>query len=80
MPTSQPELPAIREGVFVSDLHLFSPRSAAQAVPDQLAQVSAADQCIVLGGDIFDFRWSIRGSHELTLSAAIHWLEELLDP
>lgn len=79
MPTSQPELPAIRDGVFVSDLHLFSPRSAAHAVPEQLAQVTAADQCIVLGGDIFDFRWSIRGSHELTLTAAIDWLEELLE-
>jgi len=70
--------PAIRSGLFVSDLHLFSPRSDAAHIPQQLAHVNAADQCLVLGGDIFDFRWSIRGSHELTLVAAIHWLEELL--
>lgn len=66
-------------GVFVSDLHLFSPRSDAAYVPDKLAETKTADRCIVLGGDIFDFRWSVRGSHELTLAAAVHWLEELLE-
>lgn len=69
---------AIRGGVFISDLHLFSPRSAADAIPHHLASIRQADQCIVLGGDIFDFRWSIRGSHTLTLVAAVQWLEELL--
>jgi UDP-2,3-diacylglucosamine pyrophosphatase LpxH len=66
-------------GVFVSDLHLFSPRSDADYIPAELAATSSDDRCIVLGGDIFDFRWSIRGSHELTLAAAVHWLEELLE-
>jgi UDP-2,3-diacylglucosamine pyrophosphatase LpxH len=73
------ETPAVRSGVFVSDLHLFSPRSAAGMIPEQLARITAGDQCIVLGGDIFDFRWSIRGSHDLTLAAAIDWLQELLE-
>ncbi len=68
----------MRGGVFVSDLHLFSPRSAAHAIPGLLAQTTTSDQCIVLGGDIFDFRWSIRGSHDLTLAAAVEWLEVLL--
>jgi UDP-2,3-diacylglucosamine pyrophosphatase LpxH len=79
MNSSQLEPPAVRSGVFVSDLHLFSPRSAAGMIPEQLSQIAAGDQCIVLGGDIFDFRWSIRGSHDLTLAAAIEWLHELLE-
>ncbi len=70
--------PTIHRGLFISDLHLFSPRSDAAHIPEQLAQINTADQCLVLGGDIFDFRWSIRGSHELSLVAAVHWLEELL--
>ncbi len=66
-------------GVFVSDLHLFSPRSDADDIPKILEETQTADRYIVLGGDIFDFRWSIRGSHERTLAAAVQWLEELLE-
>ncbi|MEZ6074130.1 MAG: hypothetical protein R3C56_00215 [Pirellulaceae bacterium] len=66
-------------GVFVSDLHLFSPRSDAAYVPAKLAETKSEDRCIVLGGDIFDFRWSVQGSHERTLAAAVRWLEELLE-
>ncbi len=69
----------VNGGVFVSDLHLFSPRSDAAYVPAKLAETNSEDRCIVLGGDIFDFRWSVRGSHELTLAAAVQWLEELLE-
>lgn len=76
----QPETVATTSGgVFVSDLHLFSPRSDASHIPELLEQTGDSDRCIVLGGDIFDFRWSIRGSHQLTLAAAINWLEELLE-
>jgi UDP-2,3-diacylglucosamine hydrolase len=32
----------------------------------------------VLGGDIFDFRWSTHGSAEATTGAAIRWLDELV--
>jgi DNA repair exonuclease SbcCD nuclease subunit len=71
-------VPAVNSGVFVSDLHLFSPRSAADRVHRQLSEFCNADQCIVLGGDIFDFRWSDRGSRQETLQAAREWLEELL--
>lgn len=78
MISAQSTNPAVRGGVFISDLHLFSPRSAADAIPEQLASLQGADQCIVLGGDIFDFRWSIQGSHSRTLDAAVKWLETLL--
>lgn len=68
----------VRRGVFISDLHLFSPRSAAVETQSQLARYQDANECIVLGGDIFDFRWSTKGNHVATLKAACNWLHELL--
>jgi len=35
-------------------------------------------QLIVLGGDIFDFRWANLGSHAATLGAVQHWLVEFI--
>ncbi len=62
---------------FISDLHLFANRSqgdlhlkAIQRAADQ------ADLC-VLGGDIFDFRWSTLPSTTATVDAAVEWLHEL---
>ena len=69
---------AVSSGVFVSDLHLFSPRSAGERTRRQLVDFSDPEQCIVLGGDIFDFRWSDKGSHLATLDAAQGWIEDLL--
>lgn len=64
---------------FVSDLHLFSRRSTAEAHREALVLAARqADEC-VLGGDIFDFRWSTVGSAEATANAAMRWLEDLLD-
>ena len=62
---------------FVSDLHLFARRSsAASHYDDLLAAASQADR-LVLGGDIFDFRWSTLANRELTASAALDWLRDL---
>jgi UDP-2,3-diacylglucosamine pyrophosphatase LpxH len=69
---------SIRNGLFVSDLHLFSPRSSGQQIVTEIAQRSHQYECIVLGGDIFDFRWSTQGSHGATLQAASEWLLRLL--
>lgn len=68
----------IHSGLFISDLHLFSPRSNGQNMASIIADRSQESDCIVLGGDIFDFRWSTRGSHDNTLRAANNWLTELL--
>lgn len=65
-------------GCFVSDLHLLSPRSMA---PKWMSSIEAAcrdSQLIVLGGDIFDFRWATLGGHLATLRAGRCWLNELL--
>jgi UDP-2,3-diacylglucosamine hydrolase len=69
----------VRRGVFVSDLHLFSPRSAAAGLDDQIAAYREAHECIILGGDIFDFKWSTHSHWRATLAAADQWLRDLLD-
>ncbi len=70
--------PVLRGGTFISDLHLFCPRSVSVETHEQLAQFQDESECIVLGGDIFDFRWSTHDSHDASLAAAREWLEELL--
>jgi UDP-2,3-diacylglucosamine hydrolase len=69
---------ALRNGAFISDLHLFCPRSVSVETHHQLSQYQDASECIVLGGDIFDFRWSTHESHDASLAAARDWLLELL--
>lgn len=62
---------------FVSDLHLFSSRSQEHRYLEEILVKAAAAERFVLGGDIFDFRWSTMASHEETVVRAIHWLREL---
>jgi UDP-2,3-diacylglucosamine hydrolase len=62
---------------FVSDLHLFSRRSLAPRYDAALRRTVSEAETFVLGGDIFDFRWSTLPSLDRTISAAIHWLQEL---
>ncbi len=57
-------------GLFISDLHLFSQRSIGQwHWEQQLASIESAE-AVVLGGDIFDIRWSQRGNLDATIAAA----------
>ncbi len=60
---------------FVSDLHLFSPRSRTERFERSLR--AAADQAgqVIFGGDIFDFRWSTVGDAAVTSQAAEQWLD-----
>ena len=67
-----------RRGYFISDLHLFSRRSQAAEHAESLQQTAAKAKTFVLGGDIFDFRWSTLPSTEATVSAAIRWLDALV--
>lgn len=66
-----------RRCVFVSDLHHFSRRSEQARFELALRQAVGSCDRLVLGGDIFDFKWSTLGSHRATIDAAITWLEEL---
>lgn len=67
-----------RRTFFVSDLHMFSGRS--QAAEHELAIHEAArrSKTFVLGGDIFDFRWSTLESPAETVRAAMEWLDSLV--
>jgi len=67
-----------RRSYFVSDLHLFSRRSQAAEHAEALQGAAARAKTFVLGGDIFDFRWSTLESTQATVEAAIHWLDELV--
>ena len=63
---------------FVSDLHVFSSRSQEHRYLDEISHKAARAENFVLGGDIFDFRWSTMASHEETVARAIHWLRKLV--
>ena len=67
-----------RRTSFVSDLHLFSGRSLAPRHEAALHAAAAKSRVFVLGGDIFDFRWSTLGSSDVTVPAAIRWLDDLV--
>lgn len=63
---------------FVSDLHMFSSRSQEGRYLAELERKAANAGHFVLGGDIFDFRWSSMSSHEETAARAVHWLNKLV--
>lgn len=65
-------------GLFLSDLHLFSRRSIGQRHWDQHQDLISAAKSIVLGGDMFDLRWSQMGDLDATLRAADDWLENAI--
>lgn len=63
---------------FTSDLHLFAKRSRADEHLHAILAAAARADVFVLGGDIFDFRWSTLGSMDATVEAAICWLDLLV--
>ena len=63
---------------FVSDLHLFAERSRGEQYRPALVTAARRSQWCVLGGDIFDFRWSTLPSLRATLEAARDWLNQLV--
>lgn len=72
-----PKQPSLK-GVFVSDLHVFSGRSVGESLPNQLPKAFPDANLLVLGGDIFDFKWSHLGETG-TLVAAERWLLSVLE-
>jgi len=63
---------------FVSDLHMFSRRSRSHLHDEEILATAADAHTFVLGGDIFDFRWSTLCSVAATVDASINWLERLV--
>jgi UDP-2,3-diacylglucosamine pyrophosphatase LpxH len=67
-----------RQTYFVSDLHLLSRRShGARHVPAIQAAASRADT-FILGGDIFDFRWSTLPTADERVRHALRWIDDLV--
>jgi len=61
---------------FVADLHLFARRSTADQHMDEMIEAANEAELCVLGGDIFDFRWSTYNTEDETAHAAVEWLRE----
>ena len=62
---------------FVSDLHMYSSRSQEERYLVEIERKAARADNFVLGGDIFDFRWSTMDTHEETVVRATDWLRKL---
>ena len=66
-------------GCYISDLHMFSRRSQQErytrAIPDAVAE----SHLCVLGGDIFDFRWTTLSGIEETAEHGVTWLVTLVE-
>jgi len=62
---------------FVSDLHLLASRSNGHEYFDQILEKAGSAEAFVLGGDIFDFRWSRMNTVGHAVDAAAHWLADL---
>lgn len=64
---------------FVSDLHLFANRSHGERHLEAIELAASRADTFVLGGDIFDFRWTTLRTIEETVDEAVRWLQELTD-
>jgi UDP-2,3-diacylglucosamine hydrolase len=69
-----------RKGYFVSDLHLFARRSSAAQYLRAIHASARQAHTFVLGGDIFDFKWTTLPSVGETVEAGIEWLGALVRP
>lgn len=67
-----------RATYFVADLHLFCRRFDGQRVWDRLLEASKQAATVVLGGDIFDFRWTTLPTIEDSANEAIRRLESMV--
>lgn len=68
-----------RNCLFVSDLHHFSRRAQRRRYEQAVRDAVKHTDVLVLGGDIFDFKWSTLPTHQETVQAAGDWLRTLLE-
>lgn len=67
----------MKQGLVISDLHLFAQRSVGERLVADLRGEFAHADVLVLNGDIFDFSWSRLPSEEASITAALAWLRGL---
>jgi len=63
---------------FISDLHLLANRSTGPMLQRAIDEAILQSHTFILGGDIFDFRWSSYRSHEQSIEQSIRYLKNLL--
>ena len=68
-----------RKGYVISDLHLFTRRTAADDYADAMREAAGRADFFVLNGDIFDFRWTTLASIEATTATAVQWLRSFAE-
>jgi UDP-2,3-diacylglucosamine pyrophosphatase LpxH len=66
-------------GYFLSDLHILARRSSALKITPDIYRAAGQAHTMVLGGDIFDFKWSTRGTLEHSIADSIEWLNQLIN-
>jgi UDP-2,3-diacylglucosamine pyrophosphatase LpxH len=64
--------------LFLSDLHLLARRSSAPRLQVEIHAAARQARIMVLGGDIFDFRWSTHRSLQHSIDESTCWLESLV--
>lgn len=64
--------------LFLSDLHLLSRRSSAPRLDAMIRKAVGEAPIAILGGDIFDFRWSTHPNLEQSIARSMDWLEQLV--
>lgn len=69
----------MRQGLVISDLHLFSRRSRAEDLLAEMEDQIASAEILVLNGDVFDFRWSVLPDMQATIDGALEWLDVLIE-
>ena len=65
-------------GIVLSDIHMFSSRSAIATLDAEIDVALARADIAILNGDIFDFFSSTLDSRELTIERALDWLRDKL--
>jgi UDP-2,3-diacylglucosamine hydrolase len=68
----------MKQGLVVSDLHLFSRRSDGQTLWESIDEIRGGAEILVLNGDTFDFRWSHFADESKARAAALAWVESLI--
>ena len=59
---------------------MFARRSLAEQYEEEIHLAASRAHTLVLGGDIFDFKWSTLGSVHDTVGASLEWLHRLITP
>lgn len=73
-----PDKDKSKKSFFISDLHLFARRSTAPSLEAAIQEAARQSHTFVLGGDIFDFRWSSHRDLEEAIHHSKQWLERLV--